>query len=101
MAGVVYEDAIAPLSAVPFFFHWYARVPVPVAATEKIAGCPAVTVWLAGCVAMEIAVVFVLVPLGFPALVRPVQPEIDDAAKRAREMLSDMSGVRLFRDILE
>ena len=43
--------------AAPFFFHWYVSVPVPVAATEKLATCPAVTLWLAGCVVMARAVI--------------------------------------------
>jgi hypothetical protein len=53
----VYDDAVAPLMAVPFFFHWYVRVPVPVAATMKVAVCPAVMDWLAGWVVIESTVV--------------------------------------------
>ena len=50
VAGVMYDDAVAPLIAVPFFFHWYVIAPLPVAATLKVAVCPRVTARLAGCV---------------------------------------------------
>ena len=48
VAGVEYAEEVAPLMAVPFFFHWYVRVPVPVAVTLKVAVCPTATVLLAG-----------------------------------------------------
>ena len=35
--------------ATPFFFHWWVKGPVPLAVTENVAVCPAVTVWFAGC----------------------------------------------------
>src|SRR5260370_1018546 len=34
----------------PFFCHWLLSGAVPVATTVNVAVCPAVTVWLAGCV---------------------------------------------------
>jgi hypothetical protein len=48
VGGVVYEAAVAPLMAVPLIFHWYFRLVALFAATEKVAGWPAFTVWLAG-----------------------------------------------------
>jgi hypothetical protein len=48
-AGVVYEEEVAPLIAVPFFFHVYVIGAVPVAATLNVAVCPTVTFALAGC----------------------------------------------------
>src|SRR5260370_9064220 len=36
----------------PFFCHWYLSGAVPAATTEKLAVCPAVTVWFAGGVVM-------------------------------------------------
>ena len=50
VAGVVYDAEVAPLTAVPFFFHWYVRVAVPVAVAEKVVVWPAMTVLLAGSV---------------------------------------------------
>jgi hypothetical protein len=44
VAGVVYEAAVAPVMAVPFFDHWYINVPVPDATTEKVAVDPSDTV---------------------------------------------------------
>jgi hypothetical protein len=61
VAGVVYEAAVAPLMAVTPFFHWYVRVPVPVATTEKVADCPTTTLSLAGSEPM--ASVVIPVPL--------------------------------------
>ncbi len=44
---------VAPEMAVPFFFHWYVNGAVPEAATEKVAGWPAVTVSDVGCVVID------------------------------------------------
>lgn len=35
---IAYVDEVALLIAAPFLIHWYAKGPVPVAATKKIAG---------------------------------------------------------------
>lgn len=53
VAGVEYEADVAPLMAVPPLLHWYVSVAVPVAVTEKIAGCPGKTLLLAGCAMIE------------------------------------------------
>jgi hypothetical protein len=34
----------------PFFRHWYVRGELLAADTVKVAGCPAGTVWLTGCI---------------------------------------------------
>src|ERR1700722_7271277 len=51
--GVVEEDEVAPLTAVPFFCHWKLNGAVPVTATEKVAVCPTVTFALTGCVLID------------------------------------------------
>ena len=56
-AGVVYEEEVAPLIAVPFMLHWYVIGAVPLAATLNVAVFPAITVWLTGCVVMKGATV--------------------------------------------
>jgi hypothetical protein len=48
VTGVVYDALIAPTTFAAFFIHWYFNGVVPVAATLKVAVCPAVTVLLAG-----------------------------------------------------
>jgi hypothetical protein len=48
VAGVVYEEVVAPLMTEPFFFHSYVRGAVPVAVTLNVAVCPAATVLFAG-----------------------------------------------------
>jgi hypothetical protein len=50
VGGVVYDEELAPPIAVPFFCHWKRRGAVPVAVTEKVAVCPAVTSALTGSV---------------------------------------------------
>ena len=51
---MVYVVLVAPLMLFqpkPLFnCHWYVGTGLPVAATVKVAFCPAVTVWLVGCV---------------------------------------------------
>jgi hypothetical protein len=59
VAGVVYEDDVAPLMFALFFCHWYASGVVPVAVTENVAVRPAVTLWFAGWVENPGAVAFV------------------------------------------
>jgi len=48
VAGVVYRAEVPPLTTAPFLNHWKLSGAVPEAVTEKVAVCPAVTVWLTG-----------------------------------------------------
>ena len=50
-------------------------------------------------IGVELELVFI--PFGIPALVKPVQPAIDDAVKSASMIVSKESGARSLRDILE
>ncbi len=61
-------EEVAPLIAVPFFFHRYAIGAVPVAATLNVAVCPAVIFALAGCdeIAGATAVGVVVWPVPVP-----------------------------------
>jgi len=73
--GVVYEAEFAPLIARLFLLHWYVSVPLPVAATLKVAVWPAMTATLAGCPVIAGATAD---PVGFEfdleAPVIPAQP---------------------------
>jgi hypothetical protein len=63
---------VAPAIRVPFLYHWYVRVPGPLAITLKTAVCPALTVWFAGGVVIVGAVFTVNVagpPVADPAVV--------------------------------
>jgi hypothetical protein len=53
VGGVVYVEDVAPLTGVPFLFHWYDRGVVPVAVTLNVAVAGAVTVWLCGWALIE------------------------------------------------
>jgi hypothetical protein len=58
VAGVVQELVVAPATLVPYQFHWYVKMPDPDALTLNVAGVPASTVALLGCVVMEGELVF-------------------------------------------
>ena len=66
--------------SVPFFFHWYVGVGVPVAVTLKLALVPAVTVWLEGWVVMAGAVAVAALPTPATTLVLSVYVIANDAA---------------------
>jgi hypothetical protein len=79
-----------------------AAVPVFVRVSDWEVELPAVTFPKEMVVALaasdpEEAVVELVFAAGVPAPVRPVQPEIDRAARRTRQMLIDTSGVRRVR----
>ena len=46
-------ELLAPAIVVSFFFHWYVKGGVPVAATVKLAGCPGFRVMFTGWVVIE------------------------------------------------
>ena len=52
---------VAPPMATPPMYHWYVRVAAPVAVTLKVAVCPTVTVWFAGCLVITGASGFTVV----------------------------------------
>jgi hypothetical protein len=86
VGGVVYEEEVAPLIAAPFFCHWYLSGDRPFTATEKVAVCPAATVWLTGCVIMDGATATLPGPLTNPA-----HPERQTPPSRATSRRSPRS----------
>ena len=46
----------APLTGLPYKYHWYAKVFVPAAVAVKVAVPPAATVWFTGPIVMAGAV---------------------------------------------
>jgi hypothetical protein len=55
VGGVVWLAPFAEVMLAPFFRHWKVGGGLPLATTLKVADCPTVTVWLAGCMVMDAA----------------------------------------------
>jgi hypothetical protein len=84
-AGVVYVEEIAPLIAVPFFFHRYVMGAVPVAATLNVAVCPATIFALAGCDEIVGAIGPVVEPVPVPLRAIEIVEPLDRLNSREPE----------------